>query len=146
MILTGRDVRWYVENNLLKFEPSLKDEQFQQNGIDLVLGDCRVPRIRKGDFCLGCTKEKITMPVDLMAFVALRSTWARCGLTFLGGTIIDAGFIGTITLEIGSFTDIDLPIGQRFIHLVFSKLSNPSVAYKGKYQNQSGIQSPIMDK
>ena len=36
MILSGHDLRWYVETGSLKIEP-VKDDQFQQNGVDLVL-------------------------------------------------------------------------------------------------------------
>ena len=45
------------------------------------------------------TSEYIEVPDDVAGFVELRSTWARHGLS-MPPTIIDAGFKGTITLEV----------------------------------------------
>ena len=36
MALSGRDLRWYVETGKLRIVP-VQDDQFQQNGIDLIL-------------------------------------------------------------------------------------------------------------
>ena len=138
MILSGYDLQQYIARGGLSFSPDLGADQFQQNGIDLILGECELRNLKSGQFTLGTTREKITMPNDLMAFVELRSTWARCGL-LLPPTIIDAGFEGTITLEIVSFAENTLPIGQRFAHLIFAKLLTPADPYRGKYQGQSGI-------
>ena len=45
------------------------------------------------------TLEHVTLPDDLVGMVELRSTWARHGLS-MPPTIIDAGFSGTVTLEV----------------------------------------------
>lgn len=162
MILSGRDVRWYIEQQKLKIDP-ITDVQFQQNGVDFILETARVPedkviptwlfggksnprQFTRGEFYLGCTREYIEMPDDLMAFVALRSTWAREGLSFAGLTIIDAGFKGQITLEINASRNVRIPYGERFAHIVFSKLSSPSDPYQGKYQGQRGITEAIQDE
>lgn len=141
MILSGADVRQYMKFGGLSFDPDLSEDQFQQNGIDMVLCGARHVALRPGMFTLGVTRETVTMPNDLMAFVELRSTWARKGL-ILPPTVIDAGFHGQITLEIASFADIGLPIGERFAHVIFAKLSTPSVPYNGRYQGQTGITGP----
>lgn len=133
MILSGHDLRQYIARGGLGFSAALCEDQFQQNGIDLILGECEESKLSPGQFTLGTTREKITMPNDLMAFVELRSTWAKRGI-LLPPTIIDAGFEGTITLEIVSFAENLLPIGQRFAHLIFAKLLTPSDPYRGKYQ------------
>ena len=140
MILSGADVRQYIQHGGLRFEPELAEDQFQQNGVDLILDSVAdVPGDRPLLFLLGVTREFITMPNDLMAFVQLRSTWARRGF-MLPGTVIDAGFSGTITLEIVSFCeDHRVPVGERFAHLIFAKLTSPSEPYRGKYQGQVGI-------
>ncbi len=150
MILSGRDLAWYIETGKLKIDP-VTPEQFQQNGVDLILADVRFvdqnlevgfgggsAGFHKGNFYLGCTREVLELPDDLMAFVELRSTWARRGL-MLPPTIVDAGFCGNLTLEIGAWSDMDVPIGERFAHLIFAKLTSPAVPYSGKYQNQRGI-------
>lgn len=151
MILSGADVQQYIRFGGLRFDPPLSPDQLQQNGVDMILEEVDT-RTRYGmdetgepflnfpsfPFCLGRTREKITMPNDLMAFVHIRSTWARKGF-FLPGTVIDAGFEGTITLEIASFQWNRLPIGQRFAHIIFAKLASPSDPYRGKYQGQHSI-------
>ena len=83
------------------------------------------------------------MPNNLMGFVNLRSTFARFGL-IIPPTIIDAGFCGRLTIEVlGSSFPIRIPVGTRFLHVVFSKLLNPvETVYKGKYQNQKNIEIP----
>lgn len=134
MILSGRDLKWYVQQGKLKIEP-VEDGQFQQNGVDLVLANA-MPMT--SIFSLGCSREYLELPDDLMAFVNLRSTWARCGL-FIPPTIVDAGFKGDLTLEIVNYGDQPLPLGQPFAHLIFARLSNPSEPYDGRYQGQMGI-------
>ncbi len=135
MILSGRDLQWYIETGKLKISP-IVPEQFQQNGVDLILAECR--SITLPLFYLGGTAEVIEMPDDLMAFVEIRSTWARSGF-FLPPTIIDAGFCGNITLEILKVGTAEIPIGKPFAHIVFAKLSSPSLPYRGKYDGQRGI-------
>ena len=145
MILSGRDISWYIETGKLVIYP-IRDEQFQQNGVDLILDEINdMP----DEFCylnfyLGSTRETISMPDDLMAFVELRSTWARSGL-IIPPTIVDAGFCGTITLEICAFKTFPVPYGKRFAHIVFSKLTSPSKPYRGKYQGQTGITEAIYE-
>lgn len=142
MFLSGADIRQYIKFGGLKFDPVLNDDQFQQNGVDLILYDFNV--IRSGvdvKFALGVSLEYVTMPNDLMAFVELRSTWGRSVMS-MPPTVIDAGFRGQITLEIWDWQDVDIPVGQRFAHIVFGKLASPSDPYAGKYQGQLGITGP----
>lgn len=135
MILSGRDLKLYIETGKLKIDP-VEADQFQQNGIDLILQETKFMR---GPFWLGCTKETIALPDDLMAFVELRSSWARQGF-FLPPTIVDAGFEGNLTLEMLCFmVDPAEAIGKRFAHLIFAKTTNPCEKYKGRYWNQRGI-------
>ena len=140
MILSGRDLQMYIDLGKLKVSP-IAPEQFQQNGIDLILKE-----VKSGSsiwpnsvFHLGCTAETLSLPDDLMAFVELRSSWARRGV-FIPPTIVDAGFSGNLTLEILSFgVDVKEAVGQRFAHLIFAKTSGPCVPYQGRYQNQTGV-------
>lgn len=73
-----------------------------------------------------------------MAFVELRSTWARQGL-LIPPTIVDAGFHGNLTFEVVAFRDIAIPLGQPFAHLVFARLTSPATPYRGRYYGQTGI-------
>ena len=152
MILSGRDVKWYIEQGKLVVRP-IEENQFQQNGIDLILDQIdssdsfSSESITMSDltFHLGKSREYFEMPDDLMAFVALRSTWARKGL-IIPLTIVDAGFKGTLTMELFNCKYMVAPIGERVFHLVFAKLTGPSVPYSGKYQGQIAITGPIEDK
>jgi dCTP deaminase len=137
MILSGNDVIQYLKFGNLKFTPELMDSQFQQNGIDLILSDCEK---QINNFYLGVTREFIEMPNDLMAFVQIRSSYARKGF-ILPPTVVDAGFKGTLTIELirCGMTEIKEIIGKRFIHLIFAKLASPSEPYNGKYQGQKDI-------
>jgi dCTP deaminase len=135
MILSGRDLKWYIETEKLKIDP-VGAGQFQQNGIDLILDEVK-PMV--GIFSLGCTREVLELPDDLMAFVELRSSWARKGF-FLPPTIVDAGFKGNLTLEMLSFmVPPQEAIGERFAHLIFAKTTSPCEPYRGMYTDQRGI-------
>lgn len=143
MILSGRDVKLYMETGKLKIEP-LSEDQLQQNGVDLVLADARH---MCRSFWLGCTAEALELPDDLMAFVEIRSSWARQGF-FLPPTIVDAGFRGNLTLEILSMgvESLDDLVGKRFAHLIFAKTSGPCERYSGKYTDQRGITEAKEDR
>lgn len=134
MILSGRDLSWYIDQGKLKITPTVP-QQFQQNGFDSILD--QATRI-SGNFYLACTREVFELPNDLMAFVGIRSTWARLGFS-VPLTIVDAGFRGNLTLEILNFGIHTIPVGERFAHLIFAKLTSPSEPYRGKYDQQTGI-------
>ncbi|PMB76773.1 MAG: dCTP deaminase, partial [Fervidicoccus fontis] len=91
------------------------------------------------------TLEYVKLPDDLMAFVNLRSTFARLGL-IAPPTIVDAGFEGNITIEVvGGAFPVKLHVGDRFIHLIFAKLLSPvEKPYSGDYQGQKGVMFPKM--
>lgn len=134
MILSGRDLGLYIETGKLKIYPA-EAIQFQQNGFDSILDSIEFVN---DTFALGCTREVFELPDDLMAFVGIRSTWARRGFS-VPLTIVDAGFKANLTLEINRHTDCPFPVGERFAHLIFAKTSGPCVPYSGKYQGQRGI-------
>jgi dCTP deaminase len=174
MILSDYDIKGLLSSKRLKIEPLGKDA-IRENGVDFRLVDeiahhrrhpdgfvmdpsnekhtaltYNVEKNRKRliiyphEQVLMSTVETIGMPDDLVGFVELRSTWARHGLS-LPPTIIDAGFYGTITLEVinNAPYKILLRPGQRFAHIVFIKTNNKVMgSYIGKYQNQSGIKLP----
>lgn len=150
MILSGRDLSLYIETGKLKVSP-IRQDQFQQNGIDLLLDkverqDGNDPSKDSDHFWLGCTRETLELPDDLMAFVELRSTWARRGF-FLPPTIVDAGFKGNLTLEILTMGGWDprMAISKPFAHLIFAKTTGPCVPYDGVYKGQTGITKPPAD-
>ncbi|RLI28525.1 MAG: dCTP deaminase [Candidatus Hecatellales archaeon] len=174
MILSDFDLRNYVREGRLRIEP-MSEDTIRENGVDLRLGN-QIARLRQTDIILDprnlpdireffimetgesfviqpyekvlvSTLERVELPPDLMGFVELRSTFARCGL-LMPPTIIDGGFRGSITLEImGSSFPVKLHSGERFAHIVFAKLTSPlSKPYTGKYQDQKGVTLPRFDR
>jgi len=94
------------------------------------------------------TIEYLKMPDNLIGFVELRSTWARHGL-IMPPTIIDAGFEGTITLEVynASIYKIKLKPKLRFAHIIFAVTMNRvKNTYKGSYSGQKGVFRPKVIK
>lgn len=90
------------------------------------------------------TQEYIKLPDDLMGFCCLRSTVARYG--FIAPiTIVDAGFEGTLTIEVfySGNRQFKLYVGDRFLHLVFARLNTPvRNLYNGIYKCQKGVKFP----
>ena len=173
MILSDRDIRKYMGDGKLVIDP-LYPDTIRENGVDLRIGGAiarlddgervfdpykddpmEFIHIEEGDefiiypneHVLLHTLEYIRMPDDLMAFVNLRSSYARIGL-IIPPTIVDANFEGELTIElIGGNFPVLLHKGDRFLHLIFAKLtSKPEKPYSGKYQGQRGIQLPIFKK
>ncbi|MEM3791606.1 MAG: dCTP deaminase [Candidatus Micrarchaeaceae archaeon] len=173
MILSDFDLINMIKSKRLKITPFSK-EIIRENGIDFRISDeiavhnkskefimdpedekmiRKGYRILKGKRCmileplqqvLLSTYEKVEMPNDIAGFVELRSTWARHGL-YMPPTIVDAGFKGTITLEVfnGAPYKIKLKPFVRFAHVVFVKTTSAvKKYYKGYYNMQSGIKLP----
>lgn len=173
MILSDFDLWNYIRTGRLKIEP-FSEEIVRENGIDLRIGTTvgRLKRtekvfdtkggnnveefyelergesfiIRPHEHVLLHTVEYLYLPKDLMAFVNLRSSYARVGL-ILPPTIVDANFQGQLTIElVGGEFPVRLYAYDRFVHLVFAKLSSQvERAYQGKYQGQRGVRLPTFD-
>ncbi len=170
-MLSGNEIRRLIGEGRLSIEP-LDDEIIRENGVDLRIGSevavllnnpepvdpDRLSEIRVDDYykvfqaehfvlqpymkVLVTTMEYIRMPVDVAALVAVRSTFARLGVS-IPPTIIDAGFEGEVTIEIhGGAFPVVLRRGMRFAHVAFYRVEGEPVPYKGKYQGQRGVTLP----
>jgi dCTP deaminase len=102
--------------------------------------------IEPGDFVLGSTNEKISLPANLMGRVDGRSSLGRLGLVVqMSASHISPGFSGTITLEIINLSScsIKLYAGMRIAQITFETLSSTALFPYGssgsghKYQGQS---------
>jgi dCTP deaminase len=94
--------------------------------------------LRPGDFALASTVERFTMPTDLIARVADKSSWARKGLT-VQNTVIEPGWEGFLTLELANHGPNTLMIeaGSPIAQIIFELLDEPTEQpYAGKYQHQ----------
>lgn len=90
------------------------------------------------------TQEYVKLSDDIMGFCSLRSTVARHG--FIAPiTIVDAGFEGTLTIEVfyGGKRPFKLYTGDRFLHLIIAKTNSPvKDMYNGVYRGQRGVRLP----
>lgn len=92
---------------------------------------------------LASTKEKVSLPNDLVAHVEGRSSVGRMGLlVHVTAGYIDPGFEGAITLELFNLhqhTPVEIPTGMRIAQLTFTELQCAAEqTYDGKYQHQDG--------
>ena len=100
--------------------------------------------VHPGDFVLGVTLEVITLPKDLVARVEGRSSLGRLGIVVHSTAgFVDAGFKGTITLEISNLNNVPVALypGMRICQLAFENMSSEALIPYGekkcsKYQNQ----------
>jgi len=100
-------------------------------------------------FVLAHTLEYISLPNDYFASVLGRSTWGRLGLTIATAVHINAGFKGSITLELRNLgeTPLSLKVGTRVAQLAIYKLNvEASKAYffeqNSKYIAPVSVESP----
>lgn len=102
--------------------------------------------LHPGEFVLGQTLERVTVPNDLVARLEGKSSLGRLGLLIHSTAgFIDSGFTGNITLELSNVANLpitiynEMPIGQ----LSFMRLDAPvEKPYGGegmasKYQGQA---------
>lgn len=100
--------------------------------------------VQSGEFILGVTMEKIKIADDLVARVEGRSSLGRLGIIVHSTAgFIDAGFEGTITLEITNINRMPVALypGMRICQLAFEMMtSKADVPYSkkktSKYQGQ----------
>lgn len=174
MVLSDRDLKSSLKKGHIKIIP-FSNDIVRENGVDFRLSDeiCHHLKANKNfildpmdpisvrraygkvirsdkmvikpqEQVLLSTIEHLEMPADVMGFVELRSTWARHGLS-MPPTIIDAGFVGTITLEVINHAPYSILLrkAQRFAHIIFAKThSRVENAYSGTYLGQQGIKLP----
>ncbi len=101
--------------------------------------------VQPGEFVLGVTMEKITVPDDLVVRVEGRSSLGRLGIIVHSTAgFVDPGFSGTITLEISNLNRLPVALypGMRVCQVAFEEMSSPAARpyHKkpgSKYQGQS---------
>lgn len=100
--------------------------------------------VQPGEFVLGVTMERVKIADDLVARVEGRSSLGRLGIIIHSTAgFIDAGFEGTITLEITNINRMPVALypGMRVCQLAFEKMTSVAqVPYSkkktSKYQGQ----------
>lgn len=99
-------------------------------------------KIMPGEFVLMASNEILNIPNGILSFVQGRSSIARLGIQTEQAGLIDAGFRGTITLEVCNQTEYPIYLykGMRVAQVYFFKAQTANKVYgseKGsKYHNQ----------
>jgi len=84
--------------------------------------------LHPGEFALGSTKERVTIPHDLVGRVDGRSSIGRLAIVVHATAgFIDPGFVGEITLELCNIGRIPVRLypGMRIAQIVFQTLTSP---------------------
>ncbi len=175
MVLSDRTIRAEVEAGRIVIEP-FDSGMVQPAGVDVrvdrrfrVFHNARYPFIdvrrpmddltelvevdgdepfilHPGEFVLGQTLERVTLPEDLVARLEGKSSLGRLGLLIHSTAgFVDSGFSGNLTLELSNVANLPItiyhgmPIGQ----LSFMRMDGPverpygSREVGGKYQGQT---------
>lgn len=103
--------------------------------------------IHPGEFLLGATIEKITLPNDLAAKLEGRSSLGRLGLVIHATAgYVDPGFSGWLTFELSNLSRLPIRIypKMKIAQICFFQMSSPVLHPYGskeigsKYQGQKG--------
>ena len=177
MILSDGTLRRLLAEGRLLIEP-LEEGQIQPASIDVRLGSTFLafrrhmrtsidPRdlgeelmepvlvaegqpfiLHPGEFVLGTTLERLTLPDDVVARVEGKSSLGRLGLLIHATAgFVDPGWAnGQITLELSNVAPLPIKLwpGMRIGQLSFMQMDAPAVrpyghpALNSKYQGQSG--------
>ena len=175
MVLSDRTIRREIEDGRITIDP-FDASMVQPSSIDVrvdrrfrVFHNARYPYIdvrqpmedltelvevgpderfilHPGEFVLGQTLEKVTLPDDLVARLEGKSSLGRLGLLIHSTAgFVDAGFSGNLTLELSNVANLPItiyhgmPIGQ----LSFMRMDGPvehpygSRDTSNKYQGQT---------
>jgi dCTP deaminase len=176
MVLSDRTIRRLLEEGRIGIDP-YAEELLQPSSVDVrvdrlfrVFRNSRYPFIdvklemeeltelvevepdeafilHPGEFVLGSTLERITLPDDLVARLEGKSSLGRLGLLIHSTAgFIDPGWDGHVTLELSNVANLPITIyyGMKIGQLSFVKLSEPAEHPYGtgtlgsKYQGQAG--------
>ena len=143
----------HLDKKLLIFNNSsapfidLKNELPDLNEPIIIQGD-EPFIIHPGDFVLGSTLEKITIPNDMVARIEGKSSLGRLGLLIHSTAgFVDPGFSGNLTLELANVSRLPITLyyGMRIGQISFQKMVSEaekpygSPELKSRYQGLSLI-------
>jgi dCTP deaminase len=103
--------------------------------------------LHPGEFVLGSTMERVTLPDDLVARVEGKSSLGRLGLlVHATAGYVDPGWDGHLTMELSNVSNLPVRLyfAMKIGQLSFLQLTTPaehpygSPALRSKYQGQTG--------
>jgi dCTP deaminase len=113
--------------------------------VEIADGDAFI--LHPGEFVLGSTSEKVSLPDDIVARIEGKSSLGRLGLLIHSTAgFIDAGFSGHITLELSNVANLPITLypGMKIGQVSFLHMTTPadvpygSAKVGSKYQGQRG--------
>ncbi len=139
----GNVFKVYEHSKYAVLDPK-NPKTFAQNMRIITIADGDPFIVQPGEFILGVTQEKITVPDDLVVRVEGRSSLGRLGIIVHSTAgFVDPGFSGTITLEISNLNRLPVALypGMRVCQLAFEMMTSPAeTPYNmkpfSKYQGQ----------
>ncbi len=176
VLLSDRDIRTQIRENRVSLEP-YEPAMLQPSSIDVRLDryfrlfdNHKYPFIdpaedqpeltrlietkpdepfilHPGEFVLGSTFERVSLPDDIAARLEGKSSLGRLGLlTHSTAGFIDPGFSGHVTLELSNVATLPIKLwpGMKIGQMCFFQLSSPaerpygSSEYSSRYQGQRG--------
>ena len=111
------------------------------------IADDGVFMLHPGEFVLGSTVERVTVPGQLVARIEGKSSLGRLGLLIHSTAgFVDAGFSGHLTLELANVASLPITLypGMKIGQISFMRMTTPadrpygSGATGSKYQGQRG--------
>ena len=134
----GYDIRIKQE---IRFYPVNPDAEFKKFRVMSFTNDS-FTNDDEGRFTIASAIEEFHLPANLLGRVCDKSSWARKGLSVFN-TVIEPGFKGGLTLELGYHgnTELIIPAGAPIAQVLFEVIKNPA-QYNGKYQFQSTDPTP----
>ena len=161
MILTGREIEKQVAKNRIRIFP-FDSRKITTNSYDLKLGTnilkytskiidptrksnfeiIKIPQegllMKKGDFLLGSTDEKVGSNF-YVPIIHAKSSIARMGLFIhITADIIDIGSFGNLTLQMFATLPIRLYPNMLIAQVSFWVPRGKIILYNGKYQGSDG--------
>lgn len=139
----GNIFKVYEHSKYALLDPK-NPETFAKNMRIITIADGDPFIVQPGEFILGVTQEKLTVPDDMVVRVEGRSSLGRLGIIVHSTAgFVDPGFSGTITLEISNLNRLPIALypGMRVCQIAFEMMSSPAeTPYNkkpfSKYQDQ----------
>ncbi len=139
----GNTFKVYEHSKYALLDPK-NPETFAKNMRIITVPDDEPFIVQPGEFILGVTQEKVTIPDDIVVRVEGRSSLGRLGIIVHSTAgFVDPGFSGTITLEISNLNRLPVALypGMRVCQIAFEKMTSPAeMPYDkkpfSKYQGQ----------
>ena len=124
----GNTFKLYEHSKFAVLDPK-QPETFAGNMRTINVPDDEPFIVQPGEFVLGVTQEKISVPDDLVVRVEGRSSLGRLGIIVHSTAgFVDPGFEGTITLEISNLNRLPVALypGMRVCQIAFEMMTSPA--------------------